>query len=403
MKRIVSSALAAAICVSSAWAQDVDPNGPDIPIVTRDRDGGILDTGDVYTRSEYRKFHGWHAKGKSYLEKYGYPRAVLEADGKSPVGVFASETTTLKQIDKKFNGDGVVGVDFDSGDSPDIEIFDDFDRVGGLDHDPDGPGIPYVTLDPEGGIIRRGDRMSREKYRQLIKKNGAEAQFRKHGYATVIQIKEKGFKAHFADSPESLDQRLGGDGVVLDGDLELEKAEPPKEIDLFDGEATAKKRKDTIDLETVAAANGPIELFEGVYNTITLKDGRWFSHVDDIQVAGCPPGIAEAASAHALASFDRNVTFSAPWHPSDFGAGLAQFSWRAVGANGYFSEIFDLGEAAAGSGMDLSVTAALNPVSPDSIDVWTRVQLQLSPMLAQLAGGTQSCTAVARGKYKLAN
>ena len=403
MKRIVSSVLSALVCASSAWAQDVDPNGPDIPIVTRDPDGGILDTGDVYTRSEYRKFHGWHAKGKSYLEKYGYPRAVVESDGKSPVGVFAGETTTLEQIDKKFNGDGVVGVDFDGGDSPEIELFDDFDRVGGLDHDPDGPGIPYVTLDPEGGIIRRGDRMSREKYRQLIKKNGAEAHLRKHGYATVIQISEQVFKAHFADSPEALDQRLGGDGVVLDGDLELDKAQPAKEIDIFDGDAAVDNRPDAIDLDAVAAANGPIELFEDTYNTITLRDGRWFSQVDDIQVVGCPPGIAEAASAHALTRFDRNVTFSTPWHPSDFEAGLAQFSWRAVGANGYFSEIFDLGDAAAGSGMDLSVTAALNPVSPDSIDVWTRVQLHLSPMLAQIAGGSKSCTAIARGKYKLAN
>jgi hypothetical protein len=403
MKRILNSALLAPICVSSAWAQDVDPNGPDIPIVTRDPDGGILDTGDVYTRSEYRKFHGWHAKGKSYLEKYGYPRAVVETNGKSPVGVFAGETTTLEQIDKKFNGDGVVGVDFDGVDSPEMEIFDDFERVGGLDHDPDGPGIPYVTLDTGGGIVRRGDRMSRAKYRQLIKKNGAEVHLRKHGYATVILISEQGIKAHFADSPEALDQRLGGDGVVLDGDLELNKAQPAKEIDIFDGDAPIDKRPDAIDLDAVAAAKGPIELFDGIYNTITLKDGRWYSKVGDIQVAGCPPGVAEAASAHALASFDRNVTFSAPWHPSDFGASFAQFSWRAVGANGYFSEIFDLGEAAPGSGMDLSVTAALNPVSPDKIDVWTRVQLQLSPMLAHLSGGTKSCTAIARGKYKLAN
>ncbi|MES0884349.1 hypothetical protein [Roseibium sp. SCP14] len=271
------------------------------------------------------------------------------------------------------------------------------------DLDENGPGIAVLAEDPNGGILDTGEVMSRNAYRDYIHSKRTSAGFvERYGYPRAMLRGGRNMHPIFMrrSTPlEQIDRILNGDGKVRSTDLALEDA---VERQIFGESTGTANRPNSIDLDEVAAAQGPIELFEGVYNTITLQDGRWISKVHDMRVTGCPSGIAEAASAHSLASFDRQVTFSAPWHPSDFGQNLAQFSWRAVGANGYFSEIFDLGGDAAGSGMDLSVTVALNPVSPQQINVWTRVHLVLSPMLAKIAGGSESCTAIARGRYAFA-
>lgn len=273
-----------------------------------------------------------------------------------------------------------------------------------------------VDVDPSGGIVQTGLYFDRLRVVTLF----GHAYLEKYGMPTAIFSKDgKTFTPHHT-ALDRMDAAFGGDGIVYppseqidfwwkDPDrttieLDLENASWDNVIDIdippIPLEYAEDYRPDVISLEDVAELDGPIDLFaDEDGGGISLLDGLWISQLGDISINGCPPGVGEAAATRIAAGWSAQVSFSDPWHPSDLSDELAQFSWRPVGFNGYFSDIFNLGEAAQGAGMDLSVVTAVSARSPDRVAVWSRITLLLNPFLAAAAGGSVECTALVQGAY----
>lgn len=275
----------------------------------------------------------------------------------------------------------------------------------------DGPDVPIVKRLPEGGIEYTGKWMPRRRLVQY----GPYDLIHEQGFPRVVVEQKDGLRALMTQkSIGYIDRYWGGDGFVPPYQGEIEIFNPgvwadedrtsklPKEerapVNLDEIPA---QRPGVIDLDEVAAEEGPIQLFsDDEIGAINPRDGLWVSQVDNITTTGCPPGVAEAAQGMMAGGAAVNVTFTKPWwSPGDFSAEFAAQKWRPVGANGYFSVPYATGKEAAGSGISMMVTMGLRARTPESIDVWGRVNMNLSPALAQFAGGSQKCRAVIEGKY----
>ncbi|WOI35430.1 hypothetical protein R1T40_22075 (plasmid) [Tritonibacter scottomollicae] len=128
--------------------------------------------------------------------------------------------------------------------------------------------------------------------------------------------------------------------------------------------------------------------------------GIWSIALSRSDAVGCPPGIAELASAQLGKSGARDIVFSEPgWVPADLNPDYGLYSWTPVGTNGFQSEPYTTGVQAAGSGVSLVVTIALNAKSDRQIDVWAQIQMDLAPALAAVAGATTTCLATIEGSY----
>lgn len=269
------------------------------------------------------------------------------------------------------------------------------------------------------------------------------------GYLHVpdfIVFKGKAVLPVYGITPEEYEQARGGDGVINgpdtpEAELEFKESEGTDTRDdlVFDeseglnvrddmtfdeSEGTnvqegatpappgstpspgksANARPGVIDLDTVAAEKGPIELFEDdEIGAINPADGNWILGFDDVKATGCPPGVEAAAVGSLGLSRTFAVTFTKPWwQPSDLSPSFAQFSWRPVGANGYFSTVYDTSDdpEMAGSGMSLATTLALTAKSESLIAYWGRVNVNLAPHLAAIAGGSTKCRAIVMGTFK---
>ena len=210
-----------------------------------------------------------------------------------------------------------------------------------------------------------------------------------------------------------IDRFWGGDGHVpaYEGEIELFNPDIWADEDRTSKlpEATDKvvklnevaERSGAIDLDTVAAENGPIELFrDAEISAIDPLDGTWIAQIDDVTATGCPPGVEAAALGMMGGARATNVTFTRPWwSPGDFSVELAAQTWRPVGANGYFSTPYNTGAEVAGSGMAMIVTMGMQARAPERIAVWGRVNMKLNAVLAQVAGGSQDCVALISGQY----
>lgn len=272
------------------------------------------------------------------------------------------------------------------------------DRAAARDLDPNGPAIPVMRYVEGEGIEYTGEVISRDVYATDDKYLGYYVEI--NGYPKVM-VMQNGvlYAIPTTATIEQIDKYYGGDGVVPDYDGTNAKLPEAKDktISLEDIPA----RDNVIDLDEVAQSKGPIDIFtDEEIGAINPKDGTWASRMNDFSVTGCPPGVEGAAMSAMGLSKSVSVTFTKPWwHPSDMSDGFRQMSWRPVGANGYFSNPYLTGPEAAGSGMSLSVTMALNVTSEVEMDVWGRVQINLAPFLAKMIGGSESCTAIVRGIY----
>ncbi|ATG45647.1 hypothetical protein [Phaeobacter piscinae] len=128
--------------------------------------------------------------------------------------------------------------------------------------------------------------------------------------------------------------------------------------------------------------------------------GVWSIALSRSDAIGCPAGIAELAAAQIGRTGAKDIIFSEPgWVPADLNPDYGSYSWTPVGTNGFQSEPYSTGPQAAGSGVSLVVTIALNAKSERQIDVWAQIQMDLAPALAAIAGGSTTCLATITGSY----
>ncbi len=194
-------------------------------------------------------------------------------------------------------------------------------------------------------------------------------------------------------SPEHFEIVYGADGVVKDRHDDLEFAEN-------EGSDTREDLSFTADEAFTSQVNfeGPQDFFSGRSTPNQPQNGVWRVQLNATEITGCPPGVGEMAAAQAVSSGTADITFGASgWTPADLNPDYARFVWNQVGTNGFYSHPYTL--EAEGSGMALSVSIALAAKSGTRIDVWARVLMTLTPMLAKMAGGAEVCSAIVAGSY----
>lgn len=275
----------------------------------------------------------------------------------------------------------------------------------------DGPDVPEVRRLKDGGIEYTGRWIAR----RILVKRADIHDLHRRGFPRVVLNKDgQLYSVMTQKSIEHIDRFWGGDGHVpaYDGEIEIfnpdvwadedRTAKLPDATDKVIKLDEIAERPGAIDLETVAAEHGPVELFSDAdIDAINPLDGTWIAQVDDVTATGCPPGVEVAAFGMIGGAPANRVTFSKPWwSPGDFSAEFAAQTWRPVGANGYFSTPYKTGAEAEGSGMAMIVTIGLQARAPDRIAVWGRVNLELNAVLAQMAGGSQDCVAMITGEYR---
>lgn len=194
-----------------------------------------------------------------------------------------------------------------------------------------------------------------------------------------------------------------GDGVIENrhDDLVFDESEAEdlrEDLDFNESDAT-----ETGDNMTFAENEGLSvpNIFSGTQpDFLQPAHGIWSIALSRSDAVGCPPGIAELASEQLGKSGARDIIFSEPgWVPADLNPDYGRYSWTAVGTNGFQSGPYNTGPQAAGSGVSLTVSIALNAKSERQIDVWAQIQMDLAPALAAIAGATTTCLATIEGSY----
>ncbi len=207
--------------------------------------------------------------------------------------------------------------------------------------------------------------------------------------------------------PEQYEIVYGADGVVKDqhDDLTFSESEGSDlrddlEFAENEGSDTREDLSFTADEALIpdVTFDGPQDFFAGGPIAFQPQNGVWRVQLNATNITGCPPGVGEMAAAQVAQSRTADITFGASgWTPVDLNPDYASFVWGPNGPNGFYAQPYAL--EAAGSGMALSVSIALAAKSETRIDVWARVLLNLTPMLAKMAGGAEVCTAIVTGAY----
>ncbi len=279
-----------------------------------------------------------------------------------------------------------------------------------VDSNWDGPDVPEVRRLKDGGIEYTGRWIAR----RILVKRADIHDLHRRGFPRLVLNKDgQLFAVMTQKSIGHIDRFWGGDGHVpaYEGEIELfnpdvwadedRTSKLPEVTDKVVKLDEIAERPGAIDLDTVAAEGGPIELFsDAEIGAINPVDGTWIAQISDVTATGCPSGVEAAAFGMIGGTPSTSVTFTKPWwSPGDFNAELAAQTWRPVGANGYFSTPYKMGTEAAGSGMALIVNMGMQARAPDRIAVWGRVNMKLNAVLAQMAGGSQDCVALITGHY----
>lgn len=128
-----------------------------------------------------------------------------------------------------------------------------------------------------------------------------------------------------------------------------------------------------------------------------LQDGLWSSRANAPQIEGCGAQIANAALAASKAFSSKPVTFSKPWHPTDFGEGFNEGTWASTGPESFRGNMAS--HAAQGSPMKVRVTVDMKRRSAQHVDVLLHIHIQIPPEFSSLMGGTSECNVRVDGKY----
>lgn len=224
----------------------------------------------------------------------------------------------------------------------------------------------------------------------------------------IVKDAKTGASSPVYASPEEYEMVFGADGVVAEKHDDMTFAEDEgsdlrEDLDFAEGEGLDTREDITFTaddaLKTDAVFDGPKDFFTGTTQTrFHPQHGTWGLQMAAPDISGCPQGVGEMVAAQAIRSASKDVIFSHPgWVPADLNADYASLHWVESGTNGFHAEPYRL--EVDGSGMSLSVTFALAARSETRIDVWGRVLMKLTPVLAQMAGGSEVCTAIVAGAY----
>ena len=223
----------------------------------------------------------------------------------------------------------------------------------------------------------------------------------------IVKDAQTGAPSPVYTSPEEYEMVFGADGVVQDRHDDLSFAEG-EGSDLRDdlefaedeGSDTREDLTFTADeaLQPATDFDGPRDFFSGGSAPIQPENGLWSVQSNATEITGCPPGVGEMAATQVAHSGATDITFGpSGWTPADLNPDYARFAWDKSGPNGFYARPYTL--EAEGSGMALSISIALAAKSETRIDVWARVLMTLTPMLAQMAGGAEVCSAIVTGTY----
>lgn len=223
----------------------------------------------------------------------------------------------------------------------------------------------------------------------------------------IVNDAQTGAPSPVYTSPEEYEMVFGADGVVKDRHDDLrftqeEGADPREDLEFSEEEGTDTREDLTFiadEAQTPGAGfDGPKDFFPGGSTPIQPKNGTWNIQLNAPEITGCPPGVGEMAATQVARAGAANVTFApSSWTPADLNSDYARFAWERNGPNGFYAQPYRL--QAEGSGMALTVSMALVATSETRINVWSRVLMTLTPMLARMAGGAEVCSAIVIGKY----
>lgn len=209
----------------------------------------------------------------------------------------------------------------------------------------------------------------------------------------------------------------GGDGVLENRHDDLtfteSDAQEPQD-DLVFAESDADDLREDLEFSpsdaddhgddmtfTEADVRSTPDIFAGTQpDFLQPAHGVWSIALTRSDASGCPPGISELATAQLGQTGAKDIIFSAPgWVPADLNPDYGHYSWTPVGTNGFQSEPYTTGPQAAGAGISLDVTMALNAKSERQIDVWAQIEMNLAPAFAAMVGGSTTCLATMTGSY----
>ncbi|WP_424943153.1 hypothetical protein [Aliiroseovarius crassostreae] len=237
----------------------------------------------------------------------------------------------------------------------------------------------------------------------------------------IVKDAQTGAPSPVYTSPEEYEMVFGADGVVHDRHDDLTFAEDEgsdlredldfaedegtdvrEDLEFAEGEGTQTREDLTFTADEAqtpgAGFDGPKGFFSGGSTPIQPQNGTWSIQLNAPDITGCPPGVGEMAATQVARAGAANVTFApSGWTPADLNSDYARFAWERNGPNGFYAQPYRL--QAEGSGMALTVSMALVATSETRINVWSRVLMTLTPMLARMAGGAEVCSAIVIGKY----
>lgn len=223
----------------------------------------------------------------------------------------------------------------------------------------------------------------------------------------IVKDAQTGAPSPVYASPEEYEIVFGADGIITDRHEDLSFAEDEgsdlrDDLEFAENEGSDIREDLSFTADEAVALDpnfdAPKDFFSGETAPIQPENGVWSVQLNATDITGCPPRVGEMAATQIGRASAADVTFSVSgWTPADLNPDYATFVWDQSGSNGFYAQPYKLD--VEGSGMSLSVSTALAAKSATRIDVWARVRMNLTPMLAQMAGGAEVCTAIVVGAY----
>lgn len=275
-------------------------------------------------------------------------------------------------------------------------------------------GVPLYT-ETDGQLDFTGDFLGDSEIATLL---GGERALNTFGPPEFVAKNiRSGTAAPVWASPWEYEIIIGGDGVIENrhDDLIFDEsdAQEPAEEMVFDETDADDLRDDLTFTENDAEGHGDDmtftesdallvpDIFAGSQpDFLQPAHGVWTIALSQSDAVGCPPGISELAMAQLVQTSTQDVIFSEPgWVPADLNPDYGSLSWTPVGTNGFQSDAYNTGPQAAGSGVSMVITMAMNARSEQQIDVWAHIRMDLAPALAAMVGGATTCLVTMKGSY----
>lgn len=154
------------------------------------------------------------------------------------------------------------------------------------------------------------------------------------------------------------------------------------------------------EIELPDAKNNEIDL--DLYGSALPLSGLWNVQLQNTNASGCPAMISNALAAQSKAVRTRNFSFSKPFHPTQFKLNAKPLTWKQRDPNRWRSTLADYGPngAVKARGMSFKVVWDVNVFSSTHILMSSKIDVQLSPLLASAFDGKQHCMVTISGDYK---